>query len=171
MNTVYFDAAISDDERRRQLFDGQLHVYSATAGSQALVAHAARMIREAFGDLDPELAQYHMPAGEYAAVLSELKPKFIHHPESKAHIQRLLGDLNCDLDRTYFDVPRMRTATSDAYLTTGIAYAFHPHGTLVLRAALPAELVDPDLRDRIWAVDGLPSSLLVAGGQERIQRL
>src|SRR5581483_599991 len=32
-----------------------------------------------------------------------------------------------DLDKTYFDVPRMRTATSDDYLTTGIAYAFHPH--------------------------------------------
>ena len=28
---------------------------------------------------------------------------------------------------TYFDGPRMRTATSDGYLTSGIAYAFHPH--------------------------------------------
>ena len=28
---------------------------------------------------------------------------------------------------TYFDVPRLRTSTSDNYLTTGIAYAFHPH--------------------------------------------
>ena len=127
MNTVYFDAAITDDERRRQLFDGQLHVYSATTGSRGLVEHATRMIREAFGDLDPELAQYHMPAEQYAAVLAELKPKFIHHPDSKRHIQQLLADLKCDLDRTYFDVPRMRTATSDDYLTTGIAYAFHPH--------------------------------------------
>jgi hypothetical protein len=127
MNTVYFDAAIVDDERRRQLFDGQLHVYSATAGSRALVEHATRMIRDAFGDLDPELAQYHMPAEQYAAILADLKPKFIHHPESKKCIQQLLADLKCDLDRTYFDVPRMRTATSDEYLTTGIAYAFHPH--------------------------------------------
>jgi len=127
MNTVYFDAAITDDERRRQLFDGQLHVYSATTGSRGLVEHATRMIREAFGDLDPELAQYHMPAEQYAAVLAELKPKFIHHPDSKRHIQQLLADLKCDLERTYFDVPRMRTATSDEYLTTGIAYAFHPH--------------------------------------------
>jgi len=127
MNTVYFDAAITDDERRRQLFDGQLHVYSGTPGSRGLVEHATRMIREVFGDLDPELAQYHMPAEQYAAVLAELKPKFIHHPDSKRHIQQLLADLKCDLERTYFDVPRMRTATSDEYLTTGIAYAFHPH--------------------------------------------
>jgi len=127
MNTVYFDAAITDDERRRQLFDGQLHVYSGTPGSRGLVEHATQMIREVFGDLDPELAQYHMPAEQYAAVLAELKPKFIHHPDSKRHIQQLLADLKCDLERTYFDVPRMRTATSDEYLTTGIAYAFHPH--------------------------------------------
>src|SRR2546425_8585889 len=32
-------------------------------------------------------------------------------------------ELGCDLSRTYFDVPRMRTATSDAYLTAGLAYA------------------------------------------------
>jgi ectoine hydroxylase-related dioxygenase (phytanoyl-CoA dioxygenase family) len=27
----------------------------------------------------------------------------------------------------HFDVPRLRTSTSNDYLTTGIAYAFHPH--------------------------------------------
>ena len=33
----------------------------------------------------------------------------------------------CDLDQVHFDIPRMRTLTSNNYLTTGIAYAFHPH--------------------------------------------
>jgi hypothetical protein len=127
MNTVYFDAAASDDERRGEIYEGQLFVYSATPGSLALVEHARRMIRDAFGALDPEMAQYQMPAEEYAAILADLKPKFIHHPDSKTHIQQILRDTGCDLEQTYFDVPRMRTATSDAYLTTGIAYAFHPH--------------------------------------------
>ena len=127
MNTIYFDASVSDDQRRAQLYDGQLFVYSATPGTRALVELARRLIREAFGSLDPETAQHHMPVQEYAAVLADLKPKFIHHPESKAHIQRILSDVGCDLAKTHFDVPRMRTATSDDYLTTGIAYAFHPH--------------------------------------------
>jgi hypothetical protein len=127
MNTIYFDAAVSDDQRRAQLYGGQLFVYSATPGTRALVDLARRLIREAFGSLDPEKAQYHMPVDEYAAVLAELKPKFIHHPDSKAFIQRILREVGCDLAKTYFDVPRMRTATSDDYLTTGIAYAFHPH--------------------------------------------
>ena len=64
---------------------------------------------------------------EYAAILARLKPKFIHHPKSKECIQAILQELACDLDKTYFDVPRMRTSTSDGYLTTGIAYAWHPH--------------------------------------------
>ena len=35
--------------------------------------------------------------------------------------------MGCDQADTYFDVPRMRSSTSDDFLTTGIAYAFHPH--------------------------------------------
>lgn len=127
MNTVYFDSAVSDDVRREQLYDGQLHVISATPGSRALVALARELIREAFGGLDPETAQYEIPVERYAAILADLKPKFIHHPEAKRAIQRILADVGCDLDQTYFDVPRMRTATSDDFLTMGIAYAFHPH--------------------------------------------
>ena len=39
----------------------------------------------------------------------------------------MLADFGCDLEQTYFDVPRMRSSTSSGYLTTGIAYAWHPH--------------------------------------------
>src|SRR4051812_3814627 len=127
MNTVYFDANVSDDVRRASLYQGQLYVYSATSGSRDLVELARTLVREAFGSHDPETAQYAMPVEAYAALLAELKPKFIHHPESKRCIQQILRELGCDPDQTYFDVPRMRTATSDSYLTSGIAYAFHPH--------------------------------------------
>jgi hypothetical protein len=127
MNTILFDPPLNDDARRQQLYDGQLVVYSATPSSLALVEFARTLIREAFGSLDPETAQYHMPVEEYAALLAELKPKFIHHERSKTLIQGILREVGCDLEKTYFDVPRMRTATSDDYLTSGIAYAFHPH--------------------------------------------
>jgi hypothetical protein len=64
---------------------------------------------------------------EYAEVLGALKPAFIHHTESKAHLRAILEEHGADPELTYFDVPRLRTSTSDNYLTTGIAYAFHPH--------------------------------------------
>ena len=126
-NCIYHDSRASDAERRSGLYSGQLYVYSPRPSTLAFVEFARGLIREAFGSLDPETAQYHMPVEQYAELLGRLKPAFIHHPESKRHLQAILADFGCDLGLTYFDVPRMRTSTSDDYLTTGIAYAWHPH--------------------------------------------
>ena len=127
MNTIYFDSDLNDEMRRKHLYDGQLCVFSPRPSSNALCEFARELIQEAFGNLSPQKAQYSLPVKEYAAVLSRLKPKFINHPKSKECIQAILNDLDCNLSKTYFDVPRMRTSTSNGYLTTGIAYAWHPH--------------------------------------------
>jgi hypothetical protein len=127
MNAIYIDSPLDDAARREQLYNGQLMVYSATPSATALIEHARALCEEAFGDLHPTTAQYQMGVEEYAALLSDLKPRFIHHPTSKECIQGMMRELGCDADNTYFDVPRMRTSTSDNFLTSGIAYAFHPH--------------------------------------------
>jgi hypothetical protein len=127
MNTVFFNRNISDDDRRKQLYQGQLFVYSACESTRALCQHARSLAEEAFAPLDPRDAQHELAVDEYIATLAELKPKFIHHPESKLLIQAILDDLGCDLSKSYFDVPRLRTSTSDGYLTSGLAYAFKPH--------------------------------------------
>jgi len=127
MNTIYFDSTFDDQKRRQELYKGQFFAYSPSPSSLAMCEFAREMIQQAFGSLDPLTAQQHMPVEQYAAILAELKPKFIHHPESKRLIKGILEERGCDLEKTYFDVPRMRTATSDNYLVSGIAYAFHPH--------------------------------------------
>lgn len=127
MHAIYIDADITDDERREKLYDGDLFVYSPRPSTRALTEFAAELARQAFAPLDPETAQFDMAVEEYAALLAELKPRFIHHPESKRLIQDMLVDLGCDPEQVYFDVPRMRSSTSNDYLTTGIAFAFHPH--------------------------------------------
>ena len=126
-NTVFYDSDVSDDVRRQLLYDGQLFVYSRRASILAFTNFARSMIEDAFGGLDPRTAQKSMPVERYATLLGKLKPAFIHHSESKHHLKEILEDLGCDLERTYFDVPRMRSSTSDNYLTTGIAFAWHPH--------------------------------------------
>jgi hypothetical protein len=73
------------------------------------------------------LAQEHLPVEKYVEILARLKPEFIHHPRCKQLIPGLLTDLGCDIEETYFDVPRLRTMTHGDYLTAGLAYAFHPH--------------------------------------------
>jgi hypothetical protein len=124
---IHVDSTLPETERRAKLYAGDLFLFSPRPSTLALTEHGRQMAVEAFGDLDPETAQYEMPVEEYAALLADLKPRFIHHPDSKRLIQEMLADLGCDLEQIHFDVPRMRTSTSDDYLTTGIAYAFHPH--------------------------------------------
>ena len=126
-NTIYFDFKKSENVRREMLYNGQLFVYSPCKSAVDMCNFTQELIRSYFGSIDPVTAQDHMPPEEYASILAELKPKFIHHPESKKYLQGILKELGCDLEKTYFDVPRLRTATSNNYLTTGIAYAFHPH--------------------------------------------
>jgi hypothetical protein len=127
MTTVHYDARCSDDQRRDLIYRGDLFVYSPSRHSLAMVDLARDMLASSFGGRDPETAQFDMSVQEFAALLAELKPKFIHHPECKRLLPALLRDLGCDPQQTYFDVPRLRSSTSDNYLTTGIAYAFHPH--------------------------------------------
>ena len=127
MNSLFYDSTLTDDARRKALYDGQLFVYSPTAASRELCDLAHKLSVEAFAPLDPKKAQHELPVEKYAAILESLKPKFIHHPRAKEIIPILLKELGCDLRKTFFDVPRLRTSTSNNYLTTGIAYAFHPH--------------------------------------------
>lgn len=127
MTAVHYDSVMSDEQRRERLYAGDLFVYGPSPGSLKLVALARQMLTEALAPHDPEHAQHHTEVIKYAEILGELKPRFIHHSECKKLLPEILESLGCDSDETYFDVPRLRTATSNDYLSTGIAYAFHPH--------------------------------------------
>jgi hypothetical protein len=127
MSTIYFDAAFSDDARRQCIYNGALIVQSPLPSTLAFCAFARELVHEAFGDLEPRKAQYKLSVEEYAAILGKLKPHFIHHPKSKAYLKDIFEEMGCDPHKTYFEVPKMRSSTSDNYLTAGIAYAWHPH--------------------------------------------
>jgi hypothetical protein len=127
MGTVYVDSPLTDDERRQHLYSGDLFVFSPNAGSAALCAIARELSEEAFAPHDPQVAQDHMPAEEYAAILAELKPRFIHHPQAKEHIGAMLEEVGCHTERTFFDVPRLRTMAHGEYMKAGLALQFHPH--------------------------------------------
>jgi len=127
MTSIIVDPGVSDDDRRKALYSGDIFVHTASPAIQDFVAFTRGMVQAAFGGLDPETAQCDMDVKTYAGVLAELKPAFIHHPDSKRHLRAIVVEHGCDPEQTYFDVPRLRTSTSDDYLTTGIAYAFHPH--------------------------------------------
>jgi hypothetical protein len=127
MTTVLYDRYCQDDQRRKDLYSGRIYAYSPSTATCALTALAREMCEEAFAPYHPQDAQYHLSTNAYSEILKKLKPAFIHHPRCKELIRETLLEKGCDPEQVYFDVPRLRTATSDGYLTSGLAYAFKPH--------------------------------------------
>lgn len=125
--SIFLDTPMSDDERRRRLFRGDIFVFSPTAASLELAELAREMLTRGFAPHDPREIHRHSTPEETAAVLAKLKPQFIHHPDCKRLIPRIMAEHGVDCQKLYFDVPRMRSAYPSDFLTSGIAYAFHPH--------------------------------------------
>ena len=127
MTTVYFDSQHDDEQRRQNLYEGDIYVYSPTKASLGICDFAQHMCTEAFGGTEPPTAHRSHTVEQYTEILKTLKPGFIHHPRCKELLPELLTELGCPRDETYFDVPRLRTACPQDYLTSGMAYAFKPH--------------------------------------------
>jgi hypothetical protein len=125
--TIYLDSPVDDATRRQRIYDGHLFVYSPRPSTRALCDFARTLIEEAFAPLPPERAQHSLPVDRFIELVAPLKPRFIHHPTTLRLLLEVLRDFGFDLERTYFDVPRMRVATSDNYLNAGVAYVLHPH--------------------------------------------
>jgi len=124
---VFFDSQMDDEKRRQELYRGSVLVYSPSPAALKLCEFARELIEAAFHPHDPRKVHDRLPVESCVQILADLKPKFIHHTRSKELIQSLLAERGCELEKTYFDVPRLRTAFPSNYLSSGIAYAFHPH--------------------------------------------
>jgi hypothetical protein len=127
MPTIYLDAAHSDEARRHRLYGGDLYAFSPGDSATKLAELARELSEAAFAPYEPELAQDNMTPEQYAEILAELKPKFIHHPRAKELIAGMLSDIGADIERTYFDVPRLRTMAHSQYMNAGLALQFHSH--------------------------------------------
>lgn len=127
MSGVFFDSTLDDGERRKRIYAGSVFIRSASSASRAMADLARGMLEEAFAPFHPRTIHEHLSPENVSEVLGSLKPQFVHHPECKRLIKQILEDNQVDPERTYFDVPRLRSAYPSHFLSSGIAYAFHPH--------------------------------------------
>jgi len=127
MPAILFDSKMDDELRRVRVFDGDLLLFSATVASKELVDFARRTIQESFPKTDPQAAQSTMAVEEFVGIVAPLKTKFTNHQHTKVLVQGLLSEFGCDLDKTYFDVPRLRVVTHGGYLSAGVGYAYKAH--------------------------------------------
>jgi hypothetical protein len=127
MTCVFYDPQRSDEAWRQMIYDGGIIILSPPSEMLALVEHTRGMIEDAFAPLDPQRAHERLTVEHCVEILSKLKPSYIHHPRTKELIREVLSSFGCSREKTYQDVPRLRCAFPKNYLTTGIAYAHHPH--------------------------------------------
>lgn len=127
MTGVLLDPPRSDETWRSEIYDGRIIILSPIPEMRAVIEHTRAMVEEAFAPLDPQRAHESLPVEKCVEILAKLKPSYIHHPRTKQLIQDALCAFGCSPDKTYQDVPRLRCAFPSYYLTTGIAYAHHPH--------------------------------------------
>lgn len=127
MANAHFDRFCSDEDRRTALYNGDIFVFSPLDPALRLCALAQEMTNRAFAPHDPLRLHCCMSVEGCAQILGTLKPEFIHHPLCKQLLPELVRSVGGDPNEIYFDVPRLRSAYPMTYLTSGIAYAFHPH--------------------------------------------
>ena len=115
------------DKFERETYRGRLTVLPASPAGEELCAWAAQLVKEAFDPLDPLTAQHELSVDEFVEIVAPLKPRFIHHPNTRVLQKKYLQELGFDQNRIYLDVPRMRVVTSDNYLKSGVGHAQPPH--------------------------------------------
>jgi hypothetical protein len=128
MTALWFNRQYqSDRDRRGALYAGDILVYDRLESVLRYVAFTRDLIEKALAPHDPQRVHEELTPAELAPLLGKLKPAFTHHPEGKRLVAGILEELGVDLEDTYLDVPKMRSAYRTGHLTKGIAFAFGAH--------------------------------------------
>jgi hypothetical protein len=114
-------------QRRDLAFAGDLLVFTQRAATAALANHAIALISEILSADDAGRAQFGLPVESFIERVGPLKSRFTNDLETKKLVRDVLVSFGCDLDRTYFDVPRLRVVPHGDYLSSGVSYAYKAH--------------------------------------------
>lgn len=127
MVNIYLNHDIDCDQRRFLVFEGNLLQYGANSSTIKLADHAIFMMKEALAPYDPEKAQFDLPVESFIERVGLLKSTFTNDLNTKKLVREVLLSFGCDLESTYFDVPRLRVVPHGDYLSSGVSYAYKAH--------------------------------------------
>lgn len=121
---AFMDAEITDHERRRLLFAGNLFVYSPRSSTLALSA-ASRMTIETVLGPDPVQAQQQLTKAVFAEQFRIAARSFSHNAVELACAT--VADFGCDPDETFVGVPLLVATTGQNFFAYGFGAPQHPH--------------------------------------------
>ena len=127
MTTLLIDPALSGDELRQRLFDGNLVILTRLRALADFVDYTRGELAELFKPHDPEHVHEHIEPAEMAAILGSWKPRFIHSEESNKLVRAVIEEAGFQAEQTHYDLPKPRTSFPVGHLNTGVAFAFPWH--------------------------------------------
>ena len=127
MVNIYFNHDIDCYQRRSLIFEGNLLQYVANSSTKQLADHAISMMVKELAPYEPEKAQFNLPVESFIERVGALKSGFTNGLTTKKLVRDILTSFGCDLEDTYFDVPRLRVVPHGDYLSSGVSYAYKAH--------------------------------------------
>ncbi len=120
------DSDISDFERRRYLFAGNLFLYGPRSASVAVRDAARRILEQWLGD-EPHLTQQRVSEPEFAALFAAAARNFAQRTDVLEEICELISDLGCDARTTFVGRRSLIANTGQGFLPYGLGAPRHPH--------------------------------------------
>ncbi|MGO9933154.1 MAG: hypothetical protein ACLPV8_15285 [Steroidobacteraceae bacterium] len=127
MTNIYLNQRLTDRERRAQIFEGAILVYSGLSACKTLCASALQTVRDVFETPTPEVTISHQPIEIFVKKAETAKKTFTNSLRSKELIRDYVIEMGSDPADYYFDVPRLRIVPHYDYLHAGVSYAYAAH--------------------------------------------
>ena len=161
MVATFVDPVMTDEQRRLACFQGSLILNSPTPITEAYCAFAAATHRRCVRGRIPSVP-VDLPVDGVRG--DPRRPETALHPPPGVEVvpaRDPARHAGCDLDRTHFDVPRLRKVDERRLPDVGCRLRPSPPPRHVVLGALPAvQLVAAGLPDRGLQLDGVPSAVL-----------
>ena len=128
MSSIYFEYLhLGGRNQGWTPFQWQHILTSPRPSVAALCGFSQSLIEDSFPGSDPRKAQFSLAVKDFVDIIGPLKSTFTNHARTKELVRDVLVEFGCDLNNTFFDVPRLRIVTHGGYLTAGVGYAYRPH--------------------------------------------
>jgi hypothetical protein len=125
--SVFLNQQLTDLQRRRSLFEGNIFIFSSPKSCGVLCEHAMSTLRSVFETDHPETAYLELPLEEFVRRTETVKNRFTNGLRSKEILRDYAKETGSNPEEYYFDVPRIRIVPNYDYLHCGVSYAYAAH--------------------------------------------
>jgi len=118
------DEEVSDHDRRRSLFSGEIFVYTPRHSTVSFAGASLRFIESSLGP-DAIWAQQRMPESDFVTrfgVAARILSKVVLELASG-----VVTDFGCDPETTFIGAPALAAVTGQGFLAHGLGIPQHPH--------------------------------------------